>query len=114
MPSTMPNAPAAVISADRRTRTRLAKAHLRKAEKADWIALGRVIARTQVICGLSLKEFADAIGRNERQVARWMLGTEQGQAAPILAVARLRQPFLIALAEHVGVCVETVIRVKSA
>jgi|ERR1051326_3975274 hypothetical protein len=114
MRATVTAAAPAVISADRRSRPRLAKADLRKAEKGDWIALGQAVERTRTLCRLSLKEFADALGRDERQVARWIAGTEQAQVAVIFSVARFQSPFVIALAERAGegIEIETTVRMK--
>lgn len=89
------------------TRPRMAKAPLRKAEHDEWRErLGRAVERVQHRSGWSLKEFAHAIDRDERQVARWFSGTEHPQFAAIIAVPRLRQELLIALAEAVGESVE--------
>lgn len=93
----------------------MAKANLRKAETGDWRAeVGHAIERVKNMTGLSLKEFADAVGREDRQVARWIAGTERPQIDAIFAVASLRQPLIVALSElaGVGVEIETVIRVK--
>lgn len=95
----------------------MAKANLRKPEASvdDWRAeVGHAIERVKNMTGLSLKEFADAVGREDRQVARWIAGTERPQIDAIFAVASLRQPLIVALSElaGVGVEIETVIRVK--
>lgn len=95
-----------VISADRRQ----AKADLRKAE---WRAIGQAFERTRLLCGLSLKEFADALGRDDRQVARWIAALEPPQVPAVFAVARFQQAFVIALAEQVdGLEVVTEIRTR--
>jgi transcriptional regulator with XRE-family HTH domain len=114
MSSTLANSSVDVLSEDRTTRRRMAKADLRKAERADWLTIGHAVERTRTLSGLSLKEFADLIRRDPRQVARWIAGEEPPQVAPIFAQRQLRQPFLIALAERVGVGVEirTVISVR--
>src|SRR5687767_13457160 len=76
------------------------KADLRKAEILDWRAdVGRAIERMRLLASLSLKELADAIQRDERQVARWIAGTERPQFDALFAVAALRQPLVVALAE---------------
>lgn len=85
----------------------MAKADLRKAETADWkTEVGRAVERVKNMTGLSLKEFADAVGREDRQVARWIAGTERPQFDAIFAVERFRQPLVIALAELIGQGVE--------
>lgn len=94
-------------NADLRLRTdiprRMAKATLPKQENAD---AGRAIARAQQLRGWSLKEFADAAKRNERQLARWMDGTEHPQLDTLFAILPFRQPLIQALAEIAGAGVE--------
>jgi DNA-binding transcriptional regulator YiaG len=78
-------------------RKAMAKADLRKPE--PWREhVGQAIDRCRLMCGLSLKEFADAVGRDERQVARWMTGTERPQFDALFTVEALRAPLIIALA----------------
>lgn len=85
----------------------MASAHLRKAETVDFRELiGRAIERTRTLSGLSLKEFAAAVGRDERQVSRWENGGENPQLHLIFANQSLRQPLIVALAELVGDSVE--------
>jgi len=85
----------------------MAKARLRKAEADEWrLGVGQAIARVQQRSGLSLKEFAAVLHRNERQVARWFTGAENAQLAAIVAVPTLRQLLIVALAELVGESVE--------
>jgi len=91
----------------------MAKADLRKPE--TWkTEVGGAIERTRLLAGLSLKEFADRIGRDERQIARWISGTERPQLDALFAVDALRQPLVIALAElaGTGVEVETTVRIR--
>lgn len=108
MRSSLANASVDVISSDRTH----AHAIVRKAENPDWIALGEAVERTRTLCRLSLKEFADALSRDERQVARWIAGTEQAQAAVIFAVERFRRPFVVALAERAGDGVKVVTEIR--
>ena len=96
-------------------RPRMAKADLRKADGAFWrVRIGRVIERTRMLAGLSLKEFAAAIKRDERQIARWITGVERMQLDAVLAVDGVRGHFIEALAEaaHDEVDVVTVIQVR--
>lgn len=111
MPSTVPDQLLPVISADRR----MAKADLRKTEMEPWREqIGQAIQRVKDRSGLSLKEFADAVQRNERQVSRWFDGTEHPQIAAIFAVETLRGLLIVVLAELAGdaVEIETVVRVR--
>lgn len=99
------------------TRPRMARAALRKPEHESWrTQVGAAMARVQARSGLSLKEFAAAVGRDERQVARWFTGVESPQLAAIFAVATLRQLLIVALAELAGEGVETttVITIRKA
>lgn len=93
----------------------MAKADLPKAEMPDWsVRVGCAIKAVMLAEQLSLKEFADKVGRHPRQVARWFEGKENPQLAPIFAVAAFRQPLVIALASLAGdqVEIETHIRIK--
>ena len=96
-------------SADRRhrllaeTRPRMLKAGLRNAETECWrLPVGQAIARVQSRSGMSLKEFAAAVQREERQVSRWFTGLEHAQLAAIFAVPALRLLLIVALAELAG------------
>lgn len=94
----------------------MARAHLRKAEKVtDWREqVGKAIERTRALGGLSLKEFAAAVGRDTRQVSRWETGCENPQLHTIFAVKALRQLFVLALAEVAGegIEIETTVRIR--
>lgn len=106
---TQPRLP--VISGERS----IVKADLRKAEMEPWREqIGQAIQRVKDRSGLSLKEFADAVQRNERQVSRWFDGTEHPQIAAIFAVETLRGLLIVVLAELAGdaVEIETVVRVR--
>ena len=98
------------------TADRMAKSDLRKAEIPDWRAdVGQAIERMRLLARLSLKELAALIVRDERQVARWIAGSERPQLDALFAVAALRQPLVIALAELAqadGVDVVTQITVR--
>jgi transcriptional regulator with XRE-family HTH domain len=90
----------------------MAKVGVRKAED-DWRELiGGALERIRLLCGLSLKEFAHTIGRDERQVARWIAGTERPQMDAIFAVESFRRPTIVALAELAGDGVEVVTEIR--
>lgn len=111
MGESIPQSRPSVISADRR----MAKADLRKTEIDPWrVRVGQAMERLKQRSGLSLKEFADAVEKDERQVGRWFDGTEHPQLAAICAVESLRQLLIIVLAELAGdaVEIETVVRVR--
>jgi transcriptional regulator with XRE-family HTH domain len=88
---------------------RPAKADLKKVD------VGPIVARTFQLAGLSQKEAAALIGRDQAQIARWVSGAERVQLDALLAVEALRTPFIVALAETAagsGVAVETSITVR--
>jgi len=92
-----------------------AKASLLKAEPGTWrLRIGHAIQRAMTLQGWSLKEFASAVDRDERQCARWIDGTERPQMDTLFSVVALRQSLVQAFAELAGegVEVETVIRVR--
>ncbi len=90
---------------------RMAKADLRKAENND---AGHAIARAQKLCDWSLKEFAGHAKRGERQLARWIDGTEHPQLDTLFAIEAFRKPLVVALAERagLGVDVQTVVTIR--
>ena len=65
------------------------------------------------LAGLNLDEFSGLVGRDSRQVARWIGGIERPQFDALFSVEQLRQPIVLALAEMAGagVEIETVVRV---
>jgi len=90
----------------------MAKADLRKAE--NWRESGEAIKQTRELSGLNLDEFADALGKDQRQITRWEKAEERPQLETVYASKRLRPFLVIAMAKGAGVDVEveTVIRVK--
>ena len=74
---------------------------------------GAVVERVRQRAGLSLKQFADRIKRDERQIARWINGTERPQFDAIFAREEFRPLVVEAIAEiaGAGVQLETVVRV---
>src|SRR4029077_252856 len=96
-------------------RPRMAKADVRKAERREWREeVGAAIERAVGLCGWSLKEFAAAGGRDERQCARWLTGQERPQFDVLFAVDALRVSLVQALAELAGhdIEIETTIRIR--
>lgn len=90
----------------------MVKAALPKSENA--LDAGRAIQRARELRGWSLKEFAAAAQRGERQLARWMDGTEHPQLDTLFAIESFRIPLIVALAEvaGAGVDVETLVRIR--
>lgn len=78
----------------------MAKANLRNPERdeADRAMLGKAIDAARRMMGWNLDEFAQAVDRDPRQVARWIAGKENPQFHAMFAVTALRGPLVIALA----------------
>jgi hypothetical protein len=76
-----------------------AKADLNFVEPSWRLQVGRAIARTFALAGVSQKEGAALLDRDPGQVARWISGVERPSFDVIFGVARLRGPLVIALAE---------------
>ena len=94
---------------------RTAKTDLRKPEKANpqWVKHGQAMREVMRFADLSLEEFAHALKKNDRQIARQMLGQERPQIEAVLAVERFEGPMVIALARRTsGVDVDTVVHIR--
>lgn len=77
---------------------KVAPADVRKTEKdALWAELGKCLVFVCYDAGLSLKEFATRLGKDERQVHRQMEGHERPQIEAVFAVPEYRAPLVIAL-----------------
>lgn len=110
-----PSLPTPLLVPERRQKQ--AKAALPDVRKAEierlWKKDGAAMREVQHAFGLTLKEFAAAIGKDERQVERQMQGVERPQIEAVRAIARFEGPMLIALARRAdGVEVDTVIHVR--
>ena len=94
-----------------------AKADLKDVRKAEieglWGKWGGCIDEVRGVFRLTLKEFAAELGKDERQVARWIAGQERPQIEVVFAVERFQGVMLIALARSASdVEVNTVIHVR--
>lgn len=86
---------------------------VRKADAGWWREeMGRVVQRVKG--ALSLKEFADLVARDEREVSKWLDASRRPQLDAIFAVERFRLAFVLALAELAGAEIEHHIRIKKA
>lgn len=74
--------------------------------------IGRCLDQARRCVGLTLKELAAALGRDARQVRRWIDGSERTQMDVVFGVEALRAPFVLALAELAGLDVVTTISVR--
>jgi hypothetical protein len=93
---------------------KMAKASIRKADtKALYRSLGGAMEEVMRAFGLTLKEFAFQVGKDERQIARQIDGTDRPQIEAVFAVERFRGAMVIALARLAAdVDVVTEIRVR--
>lgn len=93
---------------------KMAKASIRKTDTdALYRALGGAMVEVMRASGLTLKEFAAAIGKDERQLHRQMEGQDRPQIESVFAIDRFRGPLVIALARLASdVDVVTEIRVR--
>lgn len=107
-----PSLPTPLLLADVSVKT--AKADIRKADTASYYAaLGGCIDEVRRVSGLTLKEFAAVIGKDERQVKRQIDGADRPQLEVVFAVERFRGPLLTALARLAAdVDVVTEIRIR--
>jgi hypothetical protein len=67
-------------------------------------AIGRAIERALNLAGMQKGEaaFEMGYGQNQAPLSRWIAGEDTPQLARLFAVARLRGPLVIALAEYCG------------
>ena len=91
-------------------------ANIRKADVAsetDWRAeIGRCVGAVRERSGLSLKEFAAALHRDERQVSRWIDGAERAHLDALWAVEAFRLILLVVFAERAGHAVEVLTEIR--
>jgi hypothetical protein len=104
--------PTPLLVSEKRAQT--AKASLRKADTdAFYASLGACMEEVRCVHGLTLEQFAHELGKDQRQVARQIAGTERPQLEAVFAIDRFRAPLVIALAKlSAGVEVVTEIRVR--
>lgn len=76
--------------------------------------IGRAIQRAFSLAGVSQKEAAALIGRDQAQIARWVSATERPQFDAIFSVEQLRHPLIQALSEYAGAEVEVTVRLRRA
>lgn len=77
-----------------------------------WAETGACLDEARRVVGWTIEQLAAEVGRDARQVRRWIAGEEQTQLAAVFAVEPLRQPFVIALARLANCEVITEIRVR--
>lgn len=72
---------------------------LNKVEKSWRERIGLAIVRGFALAGLSHKEAAALLDRDQAQIARWCAGSERPAFDVLFSVPQLRGPFVIGLAE---------------
>jgi glutathione S-transferase len=93
----------------------MAKANLRKAESADALKdIGECLDDARAELKWTLDRLAAELGRDPRQVRRWIAGDERTQVDVVFAVTELRAPFVVALAKLAQCEVTTTIAVRRA
>jgi len=114
MPSSLRQAAQSVPLRVTENHARTAKADLRKADKnPNWVKWGQCMREVMRFADLTLEEFAYALGKNDRQIARHLLGDERPQLEVVLANPRFEGPLVIALARvSSGVEVDTVVHIR--
>jgi hypothetical protein len=114
MASTLPErAPARQLNRLEHLSPSMAKADLKKVEVAWKEQIGAAIARAIALAGLTRKEAAGALDKDEATIARWVSGLERPMFDAMWAVPVLRRPLIQALAEMADdVIVETVVRMR--
>lgn len=91
---------------------RMAKAELKSAQRPLLEDLGQCLDCARRAVGWTVDQLAAELGRDSKQVARWMRGEERTQVDVVFAVPQLRGPFVIALAQLAECEVVTTISVK--
>lgn len=90
----------------------MAKADLRKTEKPH-AAMAQIVADVYDASRMNLDEFAGALGKDPRQVKRWMEADERPQVEAIYAIEDFRPLLLEAMARRTkGIRVSTEIRIE--
>lgn len=80
-------------------RPEMARASLRSGERVVNAAqIGACLDYARRVVGWSLDQLACELGRDARQVRRWIDGAENAQVHVVFSVPDLREPFVIALA----------------
>jgi ribosome-binding protein aMBF1 (putative translation factor) len=96
-------------------RRAMAKAEVRKPENDEIQAdIGGCLDYARREVGWTLDTLAEELGRDPRQVRRWIANEERTQLDVVFKVRALRQPFVIALARLAACQVEVVIRARTA
>jgi glutathione S-transferase len=91
----------------------MVKADLRKAENALLLrAIGGCLDDARAEVKWTLDQLAAALGRDPRQVRRWIAGEERTQVDVVFAVEALRAPFVVALARLAQCEIETTVRIR--
>lgn len=92
----------------------MAKAEVKNLDPSWRHQIGHAIGRAFAIAGLTRKEAAGLLDRDEGQIARWVSGVDRPLFDALFAVQVLRKPLIQSLAELADdVLVETVIRMRS-
>lgn len=103
-----------LVSETRKKQAKATLSHVCKSETEQFYArLGGCMAEVQHVFGLTLKEFAAELGKNESQIRRQIEGHERPQIEAVFAVERFQPAMVIALARlAAGVEIDTVLTIR--
>jgi ribosome-binding protein aMBF1 (putative translation factor) len=95
------------------TRPAMLKASLPSGENRSFLEeIGACLDFARRTLGWTVDQLAAELGRDSKQVARWMRGEERTQVDVVFGVPKLRGPFVIALAQLAECDVVTTISVR--
>ena len=94
--------------------SRMAPGRVRTPDIAWSEAIGTALQRAVALVGWSNKEAAAKVGVDDAEFGKWLSGGRRPQLDRLFAVAELRQPLIVALAELAGegVEVQTVVTIR--
>lgn len=92
----------------------MAKADLKNLDAGWRLLVGKAVQRCFALAGVSQKQGAALVNRDQAQIARWVSGAERPQLDALFACETLRQPLTQALAEMSGAEVEITVRMRRA
>lgn len=99
MPPSVAPKPSHAPRAIGETKPKMLKADLPKGESADALKeIGECLDFARREVGWTVDRLAMELGKDSKQIARWMRGEERTQIDTVFKVKALRAPFVVALA----------------